>query len=157
MSTPSKYRTAEQADTVTKYSREGFVHDRDAEYRVSNGGAQTVVALSVLFGYARYAVVYPDGSAETRDRKRGGSKTVTFNKQKLAGAPVHQSALPQKQTALWKVYIIEDTAEKLIYHNRWMPTIDDMAVVAAVRGKKYKVLSPEGKDVTEHFRYGTPT
>ncbi len=58
---------------------------------------------------------------------------------------------------MWKVYVIENGKEKLVYHDRWMPTIDDMSVVAKVRGKTYKVISPEGKDVTSHFPYGTPT
>jgi hypothetical protein len=59
---------------------------------------------------------------------------------------------------MWKVFIIKaDGSEKLIYHKRWMPTTDDMAVVSAVRGKKYKVVSPAGEDVTRHFRYGEET
>jgi hypothetical protein len=58
---------------------------------------------------------------------------------------------------MWKVYVIEDKKEKLVYNNRWMPTIDNMEVVSKVRGKKYKVVSPEGKDVTSSFPYGTPT
>ena len=58
---------------------------------------------------------------------------------------------------LWKVLVIEGAKEKLIYHDRWMPTIDDMSVVAKVRGKKYKVLSPAGKDVTSSFPYGIET
>ena len=58
---------------------------------------------------------------------------------------------------MWKVFVLENGKEKLIYNNRWMPTIDDMSVVAKVRGKKYKVLSPNGKDVTSNFPYGMPT
>jgi hypothetical protein len=58
---------------------------------------------------------------------------------------------------MWKVFIIENGKEKMIYRSRWMPTTDDMAVVAAVRGKKYKVLSPHGKDVTSSFNYGEET
>jgi hypothetical protein len=58
---------------------------------------------------------------------------------------------------MWKVYIIEKGKEKLIYNDRWAPTIDNMSVVAKVRGKTYKVVSPEGKDVTQHFPYGMET
>lgn len=58
---------------------------------------------------------------------------------------------------MWKVYIVENGKEKLIYNNRWMPTTDDMAVVDKVRGKKYKVVSPQGKDVTASFPYGIET
>ncbi len=58
---------------------------------------------------------------------------------------------------MWKVFIIENGVEKLIYKSRWMPTVDDMSVVAKVRGKKYKVISPTGKDVTSGFPYGIET
>lgn len=58
---------------------------------------------------------------------------------------------------MWKVYVIEDGKEKLVYNDRWCPTIDNMSVVAKVRGKKYKVVSPQGKDVTTSFRYGMET
>lgn len=58
---------------------------------------------------------------------------------------------------MWKVFIVENGREKLIYHKKWMPTTDDMSVVAKVRGKKYKVLTPDGRDVTGSFNYGEPT
>jgi hypothetical protein len=58
---------------------------------------------------------------------------------------------------MWKVYVIENGKERLIYNSQWMPTVDDMSVVAKVRGKKYKVISPKGVDVTEHFPYGIET
>jgi hypothetical protein len=58
---------------------------------------------------------------------------------------------------MWKVYVLENGKEKCIYNSRWTPTIDDMSVVAAVRGKVYKVINPQGKDVTKYFPYGTPT
>lgn len=60
-------------------------------------------------------------------------------------------------TGTWRVYTIVDGKETLVYRDRWMPTVDDMDVVSKVRGKKYKVLNPQGKDVTECFAYGTPT
>lgn len=59
---------------------------------------------------------------------------------------------------MWKVFIVNaDGSLRQIYSGRYTPTIDDMAIVRAVQGKKYKVLNPQGKDVTEHFPYGTPT
>lgn len=58
---------------------------------------------------------------------------------------------------MWKVFVIENGKERLVYNGRWMPTIDDMSVVDEVRGKTYKVLNPAGKDVTSSFRYGEET
>lgn len=59
---------------------------------------------------------------------------------------------------MWQVLVIQKNGkEKRVYHGRWTPTCDDMAVVAAVRGKKYKVLDPQGKDVTQFFPYGIET
>lgn len=58
---------------------------------------------------------------------------------------------------MWKVYVIENGKEKLIYNSRWTPTIDDMSLVSKVRGKKYKVITPDGKDATDSFPYGSPT
>ena len=58
---------------------------------------------------------------------------------------------------MWQVFVIEGGKEKRIYNNRYMPTCDDMSVVAAVRGKKYRVVSPQGKDVTSSFPYGIET
>lgn len=58
---------------------------------------------------------------------------------------------------MWKVFTIENGKEKLIYHKQWMPTTDDMSVVAKVRGKKYKVVAPDGRDVTGSFHYGEET
>lgn len=57
----------------------------------------------------------------------------------------------------WKVYIVENGKEKLIYNDRWMPTTDNMYIVTAVRGKEYKVITPDGKDATSSFRYGEET
>ncbi len=58
---------------------------------------------------------------------------------------------------MWKVYIMEDGEWKLVYRDRWSPTIDNGNVVAKVRGKLYKVISPRGEDCTRSFPYGTPT
>jgi hypothetical protein len=58
---------------------------------------------------------------------------------------------------MWQVFVIEGTTKKRVYNGRYMPTVDDMAVCAAVRGKKYQVLSPQGEDVTNHFPYGIET
>jgi hypothetical protein len=64
----------------------------------------------------------------------------------------------------WKVYVVEEssadggpTSSRLVYSDRWMPTIDNMAIVSAVRGRKYRVVAPDGTDKTHLFPYGTPT
>lgn len=91
----SQYRTEAQSRAVIALQGKGFAHERDSDYRIRRG-RMTVgrVALVVLFGWERYAVVYPDGSSETRDRKRGGSKSVTFNRDKLMGETPRPAPLP---------------------------------------------------------------
>mgnify|MGYP001565342192 CR=1 FL=1 len=59
---------------------------------------------------------------------------------------------------MWKVFIINaNGSKKMIYNDRWAPTIDSMDIAYAVRGKRYKVLNPQGKDVTSSFPYGEET
>lgn len=83
MAKTSGFRTEVQDAAARRIGGQGFAHDRDSEYDVRRGSLRLKAVLVVLFGYERYAVVYPDGSVETRERKRGGSKTVTFNREKL--------------------------------------------------------------------------
>jgi len=58
---------------------------------------------------------------------------------------------------MWKVIVFEDGRQRTVYREKWMPTVDNMQVVAEVRGKPYKVFNPKGEDVTSLFHYGVET
>lgn len=88
----SKLRTPQQQARIDAAIGCGYVFDRDSEYRLGRkrSAERRLGCLSILFGniigHERAMVVYPDGSVTTQARKRGGSKTVSFEKEKLVTA-----------------------------------------------------------------------
>lgn len=77
-------RTEHQERMIAALTKQGFVHDRDSKY-TTNISRKTGI-LSVMFSKKRSAIIYPDGETVTRDRLRGGTRTIKYDNVKLAKA-----------------------------------------------------------------------